>query len=283
VYSQTLSSAYAIIISMSHTNADIARLQAELALDLQNFTSLLSSNKKAIARIEAGARDELDYAALGYTLHNIYGCVENACLRISKFFENGLSKDNWHRDLLNRMLLDISGIRPAFFTREEYDFFDELRGFRHVFRNIYNKNIDVHRLIALQKRVDEQCEIYFTRAVERYMKILENLRENQTPTRDYKAEAIAVANRLARDLPQSDKNIVRIIGFGSLFEKNRNFTQNSDIDLAIEGGDILKLFGIVNEAPIKVDLVDITDKSDDFSRLVRERGILLFERDKKTP
>jgi hypothetical protein len=46
-------------------------------------------NARAAERIREGSTDTLDYSALGYTIHNIYGLIENACLRIAKFFENG--------------------------------------------------------------------------------------------------------------------------------------------------------------------------------------------------
>ena len=94
---------------MKKTRADVARLVAELLLDSATMDELSALNERAAERIRAGATDDLDYAALGYTMHNIYGVIENACLRISKFFENGLSTDGWHKDLLNRMLLDIPG------------------------------------------------------------------------------------------------------------------------------------------------------------------------------
>jgi hypothetical protein len=47
---------------------DFALLIAELEGDLDSLSGRLESNKKAIERINAGAVDELDYAALGYTL-----------------------------------------------------------------------------------------------------------------------------------------------------------------------------------------------------------------------
>ncbi|MCA1949980.1 MAG: hypothetical protein LDL24_05390 [Treponema sp.] len=55
--------------------------------------------------------------ALGYTIHNIYGVMENACLRIARFFENGLNQNSWHRELLDRMIIEIPGVRQALLTK----------------------------------------------------------------------------------------------------------------------------------------------------------------------
>jgi hypothetical protein len=52
-------------------------LTGDLEKDVSQLDSLLAENKKAEARIAAGAIDSLDYAALGYTIHNIYCLMEN--------------------------------------------------------------------------------------------------------------------------------------------------------------------------------------------------------------
>jgi len=40
-------------------------------------------------------------------LANYYTCTETIFLRISRFFENSLDKDQWHRFLLEKMTLEI--------------------------------------------------------------------------------------------------------------------------------------------------------------------------------
>ena len=80
--------------------ADFNRLRAELDGDMVIIRDNEAKNAKAKRRIEAGAQDELDWAALGYTIHNLYNAIESYFLRIAKFFENALSPDTWHRDLI---------------------------------------------------------------------------------------------------------------------------------------------------------------------------------------
>jgi hypothetical protein len=59
---------------------------------------------------------------------------------------------------------------------------------------------------------------------------------------------------------------------GSTFEEGKPFTEHSDIDLAIEGGDLLEAVKIAYASPFKVDVIDITGCSDDFARMVRSYG-----------
>lgn len=42
-----------------------------------------------------------------------YACLETQFLRISRFFENPLAAERWHQDLLEKMTLDLPGIRQA--------------------------------------------------------------------------------------------------------------------------------------------------------------------------
>jgi hypothetical protein len=91
--------------------------------------------------------------ALAYVIHNVYTAFEAYFLRVAKFFENSLSPESWHRELLNRMTLDIRGIRPALLSHEDVETLDELRRFRHLFRNLYKSAIKPHRVRELSETV----------------------------------------------------------------------------------------------------------------------------------
>ena len=138
---------------MERTKADYERLIAELDEDLAMLSSLLEKNRKAAERIGAGASDELDWAALGYTIHNLYCCFESYFLRISKFFENGLDPTSWQAELVGRMTLELPTTRPSLFDKAYARRMDELRRFRHAFRNVYQDGLDPGRLKTLQDDV----------------------------------------------------------------------------------------------------------------------------------
>lgn len=116
----------------------VRQLRAELMQDY-DFV-VLNAEKNAImsARIAISQDfDEFAYAALGYTLHNLYNAFEGYFFRIAKFFENNVADLTWHKALLERMTLHIEGIRPALLDQAISLRIEELLKFRHVFRNIY--------------------------------------------------------------------------------------------------------------------------------------------------
>lgn len=148
---------------MKRSREDYDRLIAELETDMADLEIVRRSNDRAAARLAGESEDELDVAALGFTIHNIYGVIEGYCLRIAKFFENNLDPDSWRKDLLKRMTLSIENLRPALFDRETWLRVDELRAFRHAFRHLYARPIDPVRVGALQDRVPEAVDRFVTR------------------------------------------------------------------------------------------------------------------------
>jgi len=138
---------------MKRSRDDFERLIAELQSDVRDLRVVLGENSRAWKRIEHGADDRLDWAALGYTIHNVYGVIENYCLRVAKFFENGLEGSAWHKELLHRMTLEIGTLRPALLTEDTYLLIDELRSFRHLFRNLYARPLDPDRTRLVQAKV----------------------------------------------------------------------------------------------------------------------------------
>ncbi|HTX73926.1 MAG TPA: hypothetical protein VMC79_13930 [Rectinemataceae bacterium] len=134
---------------MKREAEDYRRLATELDAGYATIKELYAKNRRAAERIEAGANDELDWAALGYTMHNLYCAFENYFLRIAKFFENGLDPRSWHRELIERMALTIPGTRPGLFSPEYARRMGELMRFRHAFRNVYDDELDPRRLSIL--------------------------------------------------------------------------------------------------------------------------------------
>ncbi len=123
----------------------------ELKGDFSEIERLAGHNRRAWERVEGGSVDVLDYGALAYTIHTLYGVLENYFLRISKFFENNLPSQGWHKALVERMALDIPGVRPPLMTSREWkqDVLTVLR-FRHKFRHLYGEDLDPAQTAAVQ-------------------------------------------------------------------------------------------------------------------------------------
>jgi len=164
-----------IAVRLQEAEKEILKL--ELGADVELLDELEEKNRQAVARVSAGAEDELDYAALGYTIHNLYCLFENYFLRIAKFFENSLDAAAWHRDLVDRMVLEIENLRPALLDRQLARGMHELRSFRHKFRNIYDGGLDAEKLALLQKRLPAWLAGFRT-AHERFCSKLRTIRDN---------------------------------------------------------------------------------------------------------
>jgi len=129
--------------------ADYSRLIGELNIDMELLQALQTRHGKAVERATVAENDELLWAAVGYTIHNIYCLFENYFLRISKFFENGLDSNSWHAELVTHMCVEVAGTRPRLFNAEFAQRIDTLRRFRHAFRNMYQSELDPRRIRIL--------------------------------------------------------------------------------------------------------------------------------------
>ena len=127
-------------------------LKAELLADMNLLDELVGKYRLVHAKLAAIDPDEFDYVALAYTIVNVYNLMENYFGRIAKCFENEVDRLSWHKDLIRRMALEIDGVRPALLTQKDVPLIDELRAFRHVFRHIYQSELDVEKLLLVDSR-----------------------------------------------------------------------------------------------------------------------------------
>jgi hypothetical protein len=93
------------------TAEDYKRLSTELSLDIELLDKLAGKHAKAVAKAKLSPEDDLGWAAVGYTIHNIY------CLFDTAFAQR----------------------------------IDTLRRFRHAFRNMYQGELDPRRLGILNE------------------------------------------------------------------------------------------------------------------------------------
>ncbi len=93
-----------------------------------------------------------DLAAAAYCLHNIYNALGNSFEQISRTFENHVvDLAHWHKELLEKMFLDMAPVRSRIFADELRPVLNDLRGFRHLFRHAYDFQLDARRLEMLMK------------------------------------------------------------------------------------------------------------------------------------
>jgi len=88
-------------------------------------------------------------------LTNYYTCIETLFLRISRFSENNLDKERWHRSLLEKMTLEIEGVRPRVISQSVWQGLLELLKFRHFSRYYFELDYDWDKLRFLLKKFND--------------------------------------------------------------------------------------------------------------------------------
>lgn len=127
----------------------IRLLQAEIKAGLASIAEVYQQIDDLGAHATGSSQDII----LGYYLHVLYGLFENLFVQIAERFGNHIGDTTqWHTQLLKRMTLDVKEIRPPVISPEAYLALNELRSFRHLFRNAYLLQFDPDRLnLVLQE------------------------------------------------------------------------------------------------------------------------------------
>ena len=110
---------------------------------------------------------------VAYRLHSLYSAFENIFRNIATSFENHLDSAG-HRQLLERMRLDLSPVRPAVINVEAFEKLDELLRFRHLFRTGYGLRLDALRLQLVVRKTLE-LKASYRGQIERFLEFLRRL------------------------------------------------------------------------------------------------------------
>ena len=130
----------------------------EFQVDLIKTIYQRLSDKLVVFERETPSREMIDSS--GYWMHNLYCAFEDLFKQVSVFWENNLSVDgDYHVNLLKRMMINIKGIRPPLLSLECYEYLNELRGFRHVFRHAYSYGLDDERVAFLIRKTISKKEM----------------------------------------------------------------------------------------------------------------------------
>jgi hypothetical protein len=116
------------------------------------------------------------WAAGAFEINRIYNILEKAFERLCESFENHLEKTGRHHDtLIERVTLELKGIRPAFLPADAVREVRELKGFRHLFRHAYDLDLDPVRVTAAAENAthcvdefDSWCRSFLKTVRQRY-------------------------------------------------------------------------------------------------------------------
>ena len=93
-------------------NAAIRELTAVVDLQRRRLEAVHTTLEGALTdEITRLGKTPVSALIIAGLLENYYTCLETIFLRISQHFENRLGSDRWHRDLLQKMTLEIKGVR----------------------------------------------------------------------------------------------------------------------------------------------------------------------------
>jgi hypothetical protein len=135
------------------TQKEIAVFESEYEFQVDLIASIYQNlnAKLAVFEKETASREMIE--STGYWMHNLYCAFEDLFKLVSAFWENNLSVNgDYHVNLLKRMMIHIKDVRPPLLSKDSYEYLNELRGFRHVFRHAYGFGLDDERVAHLIRK-----------------------------------------------------------------------------------------------------------------------------------
>jgi hypothetical protein len=115
--------------------------EAEMRKQLGYLDDIVKRVLYRAAQMESG--QPITVEATSFQINNYYSAVEDLCRIVAAAFENNITNaSRWHSELIDRMTLDVAGVRPPLFSNETAQLLHRLRSFRHFFRHAYRVELD---------------------------------------------------------------------------------------------------------------------------------------------
>ena len=135
---------------------ELLALKAEIESDLDDLATVVREIREMVAALPSQEEpSRKDKAAFGAFVHSFYNGMENVLKRLAQEVDHSVpSGEGWHRALLRRMTIEVSGVRPAVLRPETAAALEPYLGFRHFFRHSYTFEIDWEKLRPLVGRVE---------------------------------------------------------------------------------------------------------------------------------
>ena len=133
---------------------------------IERIRAELDEIRRLLLRINEGwerarrSSDDYYLDGVALNLHGFYSGFERIFIRIAEVIYGDLPQgDRWHVLLLEQMLDEIPGIRPAVISSKVGEMLNEHRRFRHIVRNVYTYKLDpvkIGKLVASAQDLFEQ-------------------------------------------------------------------------------------------------------------------------------
>ena len=135
-------------------------LARRLAAEVESELSSLGALEAELASAPPGD-DTYALRARGSILHDFYNGIERVFVRIARELNGGVPRaEQWHRELIRNMALDIPAVRPAVIDTDLAGTLEEYLRFRYVFRNVYGAVLSAGRMRSLEARMPATLEAF---------------------------------------------------------------------------------------------------------------------------
>jgi hypothetical protein len=132
-------------------NAEFQALAGRILDETGELVRLADRVQRAWEQAERTG-DDLYLDSVALNLHGFYGATERMFeLIVVATGERTPQSGRWHQQLLELMMIEVPGTRPAVISSETKELLSDFRGFRHVARNVYAFDLDRGKLAALVK------------------------------------------------------------------------------------------------------------------------------------
>lgn len=141
---------------MNPESMALVRIRKEIELELHTLERIPKEYLSVPQDIPGWVRTRTKASLL----HDFYTGIERVFSRIAQELNGGLpNTEQWHRDLLQEMTLELENIRPPVISEGLFDDLVPYLRFRHLFRNLYGFELDWDKMKELDlnfKRVSSQ-------------------------------------------------------------------------------------------------------------------------------
>lgn len=150
---------------------------ARLERDRETAASVQARLDFAAERAQSSSPDPVAVAAVALHLQNLYTALEALLRRVAAELDGTVpAGDDWHRELLGQMTLDIADVRPRLLDSKLHADLDLLRRFRHVVRHAYAEEYDWNEMqpvLVAAKRCMESFPAAISRLEETISAVIE--------------------------------------------------------------------------------------------------------------
>jgi len=139
-------------------NDRISRLVEYILDELNELRTIVKHAQEGWNKFGVSS-DDFYLGSVALDLHSFYNGLEKIFKLIALDIDKSMPQDSeWHKALLDQMVIEISATRPALISKQTHNILGEFLAFRHLIRNIYTHNIIPSKMQHLIENLPQTFE-----------------------------------------------------------------------------------------------------------------------------